>query len=134
MRDNWQLGVVPLVGVFLILWLAVISSDNQTGFPLIISRPQCGDERVVLMRVSQEGLTIAREPVDWRRLRGRLMDIYSTRAERVLYVEGEPNVSLQQVADSLDIAFHAVPNLRVVLVTASTPNRECLDVVVHDPL
>jgi len=47
------------------------------------------------------------ETSDYDRLQGRLEDIFKTRAERVVFVKGDPTLEFQWVASAIDIAHGA---------------------------
>ena len=69
-------------------------------------------------RGSQEpGLKINDEDATWDNLQGRLKDIYSQRAEKVMFVKGDDNVAFANVANVIDIA-HAAGVDKVGLITA----------------
>ena len=47
------------------------------------------------------------ETDEWERLQGRLEDIFKTRAERVVFVKGDPSLEFSWVARAIDIAHGA---------------------------
>ena len=49
-------------------------------------------------------MMINTEPVTEDRLAPRLMEVFKTRAERVVFVKGDPDVEFQNVARAIDIA------------------------------
>jgi biopolymer transport protein ExbD len=62
-------------------------------------------------------LKINQEDVSWENLKGPLLDIFKTRAERVAFVEGDDGVDFRYIADVIDIARHAGAD-RVGLMSA----------------
>ena len=49
-------------------------------------------------------LKINEDPVEWADLKGRLVDIYKKRAERVAFVKADPDLAFEQVAPIIDAA------------------------------
>jgi hypothetical protein len=82
----------------------------RTGFPIRVASDTCfcGDlgDRVIFLHISTSRLSINFQEVDRRDLAGRLANIYRTRAEKVLYLSADDDVSFQVVADVVDIAQH----------------------------
>jgi hypothetical protein len=82
----------------------------QAGVPIRVASDTCfcGDlgDRVIFLHISTRGLSINSAEVDQRGLASRLVDIYRTRAEKVLYLSADDEVSFQVVADVVDIAQH----------------------------
>ena len=83
---------------------------RRTGFPVHIASDTCfcgdRDDRVIFLHISASNLSIDSEPVD-RKILGRLLsDIYRTRAEKVLYLSVDDDVSFQSVADIVDTVEH----------------------------
>lgn len=44
------------------------------------------------------------DPIDVNQLEARLTDVFKTRAERVVFVKGDPDLDYQTVAHAIDIA------------------------------
>ncbi len=53
-------------------------------------------------------------------------DIYRLRAERLLLIKADPNLSFQDVANIIDVANGSVENLFVTLVTPGAEKEPCL--------
>src|SRR5262249_54908366 len=53
------------------------------------------------------GLTINRDAVAWPDLDTKLHEIFARRIERVAFLQGDPEIDFQYVADALDTAHHA---------------------------
>jgi biopolymer transport protein ExbD len=60
---------------------------------------------------------INQEPVEWDALRSRLVDIYKTRAERVMFAKADPNISFEEVANVIDTADGAFQDMKIGLIT-----------------
>ena len=54
-----------------------------------------------------KGLKINQEDTTWAKLEDRLVDIFKTRAEKVVFVKGDPDLEFQTVATAIDIAHSA---------------------------
>jgi len=59
---------------------------------------------VVIVINRDRSILINTEPTDERNLGPRLEEIFKTRAERVVFVKGEPDLEFQYVARAIDIA------------------------------
>jgi biopolymer transport protein ExbD len=59
---------------------------------------------VVIVINKDKSMLINTEPTDENRLGSRLEDIFKTRAERVVFVKGDPDLEFQYVARAIDIA------------------------------
>jgi len=62
-------------------------------------------------------MLINQEPTDEKALGPRLSDIFKTRAERVVFIKGDPGLEFQWVAKAIDIA-HGAGLDKVGLMTA----------------
>ena len=69
-------------------------------------------------------LKINQDDVTWDNLEGRLNDIFKTRAERVMFVKGDPDVEFQQVAQVIDIAHGTNVIDKIGLITAKIEQGE----------
>ena len=49
-------------------------------------------------------MKLNQEPVDWAQLEARLVAVFKTRAERVVFVRGDEDLDFQTVAKAIDIA------------------------------
>jgi len=50
---------------------------------------------------------INQEDITWDKLENRLIDIFKTRADKVVFVKGDPDLEFQVVATAIDIAHSA---------------------------
>ena len=74
------------------------------------------DRTVVIVIDKQSNLKINQEEVTWDNLEKRLFDIFKARAEKVVFVKGDPELEFQPVARAIDIA-HAAGVDKVGLMT-----------------
>lgn len=106
-------------------------NSRSSGFYVLlsghVSPSECGDFSVIVLQISKEhSFRINYETVSSESLRGRLREIYRLRAERVLLVRADPDVSFQEVVGAIDITQGAVTNLYLVLVTPEEEKEPCL--------
>jgi len=72
----------------------------------------------VLLDNGKVKLKINQEDVTQENLQQRLTDIFKTRAERVMFVKGDPEVEFQNVAQVIDTARGTNVIDRIGLITA----------------
>jgi len=117
---------LPAFGLIVAPRLAIVITGHRTfasfhpptGFymelPAHTSQSQCGDFDVIVLQISREHmLKINSEPVKRETVGARLHDIYRLRAEQLLLIRADPDVSFQEVAGAIDVAHGAVKNLYV---------------------
>jgi biopolymer transport protein ExbD len=59
---------------------------------------------VVIIIDKDKSMMINTEVTDATRLGNRLMEIFKTRAEKVVFVKGDPDLEFRYVAQAIDIA------------------------------
>jgi biopolymer transport protein ExbD len=72
--------------------------------------PPESNARTVVISINNDtthSMLINQEPVEIGALQTRLVDIFKTRAERVVFVKGDPNLEFNWVAKVIDIAHGA---------------------------
>jgi biopolymer transport protein TolR len=125
-----SMNVTPLIDVLLTLLVIfmIISPITPRGENALIpqpppkhEKPQPNDRSVVLQVLAGPGgqpeLKINQQEVSWPDLTNRLVTIYETRAQRVLFIKADDNVAWQNVATVIDKA-HAAGVDKVGLITA----------------
>jgi len=65
------------------------------------------DRTVVIVIDKNKKLKINQEDMTWDKLEDRLVDIFKTRADKVVFVKGDPDLEFQTVATAIDIAHSA---------------------------
>jgi biopolymer transport protein ExbD len=121
------LGLTVLIKIFMPFSPLHLPTGFYVELPAHVLRHDCGDFNVTILEMSKEKLlTINSEPVPRETLATRLSDIYRLRAERLLLVKADPNLSFQDVASIIDVANGSVENLYVTLVTPGAEKEPCL--------
>jgi biopolymer transport protein ExbD len=109
-----DMNVTPLIDVLLVLLIIfmVITPLTPKGLEALVPQPpppnqqpnQSIDRTVVISINKDHSMLINTEPTDEQKLGPRLEDIFKTRAERVVFVKGDPDLEFQYVAKAIDIA------------------------------
>ncbi|MGA9670775.1 MAG: biopolymer transporter ExbD [Terracidiphilus sp.] len=121
-----EINVTPMIDVLLVLLIIfmVIVPSMPRGEAAQAPRPNRSDVQIadaVVLEVlkgsdGQAGFKINQQTVARQDLAARLSAIYANRAQRVLFVKGDDQVSFNQVAEAIDIG-HAAGVDRVGLMT-----------------
>lgn len=126
-----DMNVTPLIDVLLTLLVIfmIITPLTPKGESAIIpqppppnSKPQPTNRTVVVQvldtnSAGQPALKINQEVVTWQNLEPRLVDIYKTRAEKVMFVKADTDIPWTDVAQVIDMA-HAAGVNKVGLITS----------------
>ena len=99
----------------LIIIFMVITPLTPKGLEALVPQPpnpnqpqSQSDTRTVVIVINRDKtMMINQEPTDDQRLGPRLEEIFKTRAERVVFVKGDPDLEYQYVAKAIDIAHGA---------------------------
>jgi|SRR5579863_1183613 len=107
-----EMNVVPLIDVLLVLLVIfMIIPHHQTGLragipqlaPPNSAPPKTEPDIIVIQVLDGESLKINEQPVAWDSLRSRLDEIFSRRADRTAFVQGDSGVEFQVVAKVIDV-------------------------------
>ena len=125
-----DINVTPLIDVLLVLLIIfmVITPLAPKGLEALVpqppppNQPETQTDRTVVVQVIDDNgkikLKINQEDVTFENLSTRLTDVFKTRAERVMFVKGDPDVEFQNVAQVIDIARGTNVVDKIGLITA----------------
>ncbi len=109
-----EINMTPMIDVLLVLIIIfmVITPLTPKGLEARVPQPPPpnsppppeNDRTVVIIIEKDKSLKINSESVLFENLSKRLEDIFKTRAERVCFVKGDPDLEFQEVAKVIDVA------------------------------
>jgi len=126
-----DINVTPLIDVLLVLLIIfmVITPLTPKGLDALVPQPPKDEkkqadpsDRTIVVQVLRGGGSVVykinQDDIQLNDLQGKLADIYKTRAEKVMFVKGDNDLYFQDVAQVIDIAHSADPDIKVGLITA----------------
>lgn len=115
-----DINVTPLIDVLLVLLIIfmVIVPVTPSGLDALVPQPpktpqkQQENDRTIVVQVEAQGsgqpnYKINETPVAHNDLEDKLQGIFATRAEKVMFVKGDPQLNFAVIADVIDIGHMA---------------------------
>jgi biopolymer transport protein ExbD len=110
-----DINVTPLIDVLLVLLIIfmVITPLTPHGLEALAPQPpnpnqpppDPNQDRTVVIVIDKDGkMKLNQDPIEEAKLGTRLEEIFRTRAERVVFVKGDPSLDFATVARAIDIA------------------------------
>jgi biopolymer transport protein ExbD len=117
-RVSSEINVTPMIDVLLVLLVIFMVLPHRTfgesaEIPLEAKSNAPQPEKPIVIQLQQTAenqrpdLKINAEKVAWEDLGSRLEKIYSSHADKVAFLKGDPEIPFQYVADVVDTAHHA---------------------------
>jgi biopolymer transport protein TolR len=109
-----DINMTPMIDILLVLLIIFMVITPLTPHGLEALAPEPPDKKnqpppdqdrtVVIVIDKDKKMHINNEDTDMEKLGPRLEQIFKTRAERVVFVKGDPDLEYQTVAQAIDVA------------------------------
>ena len=129
-----NINMTPLIDVLLVLMIIfmVITPLTPKGLEALVPQPPPKnspppppdqDRTVVILIDKDKRMKLNTEDITEAQLGKRLIEVFKTRAERVVFVKGDPDLEFRYVARAIDIAKGAAID-KVGLMTKGVESGE----------
>jgi biopolymer transport protein TolR len=111
-----DINMTPMIDVLLVLIIIfmVITPLTPKGLEALVpqppppNQPPQPDDRTIVITINQDhSMLVNAEPIQESALGKRLEDIFKTRADRIMFVKGDPDIEYKWVAEVIDIGHGA---------------------------